>query len=84
MLTFAIQLSKDGYMKKLAVLLAAILMSVVANAQFEQGKWYVGTSVTGLGISYSGVEEFNIGLEAKGGYMIADDWMLLGQLGWHP
>lgn len=83
MLTFAIQLSKDGYMKKLAVLLASILTSVVANAQFEQGKWYVGTSVTGLGISYSGVEEFNIGLEAKGGYMIADDWMLLGQLGWH-
>ena len=31
-------LSKDGYMKKLAVLLAAILTSVVANAQFEQGK----------------------------------------------
>ncbi len=73
---------KETRMKKFAMLLAAMLIAVVARAQFEQGKWYVGASVTGLDISYSGAEEFNIGLDAKAGYLLADDWMLLGQVGW--
>lgn len=69
-------------MKRFAMLLAGMLVAVVGYAQFEKGKWYVGASVSGLDISYSGSEEFNIGLDAKGGYMLADDWMLLGQVGW--
>lgn len=64
------------------MLLAGMLVAVVGYAQFEKGKWYVGASVSGLDISYSGSEEFNIGLDAKGGYLLADDWMLLGQVGW--
>lgn len=69
-------------MKRFAMLLAGMLVTVVGYAQFEKGKWYVGASVSGLDISYSGSEEFNIGLDAKGGYLLADDWMLLGQVGW--
>ena len=69
-------------MKRFAMLLAGMLVAVVGYAQFEKGKWYVGASVSGLDISYSGSEEFNIGLDDKGGYMLADDWMLLGQVGW--
>ena len=69
-------------MKRFAMLLAGMLVAVVGYAQLEKGKWYVGASVSGLDISYSGSEEFNIGLDAKGGYLLADDWMLLGQVGW--
>ena len=68
--------------KKFYMLIMALLISITANAQFEQGKWYLGASMSGLDISYSGAENFNIGLDAKAGYLIADDWMLLGQLGW--
>ena len=46
-------------MKKIALFVVALVMSVAANAQFEQGKGYLGASLTNL---------------------IADDWMLLGQL----
>ena len=53
-------------MKRFAMLLAGMLVAVVGYAQFEKGKWYVGASVSGLDISYSGSEEFNIGLDAKG------------------
>lgn len=64
------------------MLLLALLMAVASHAQFEQGKWYVGASLSGLDISYSGAEEFNLGLDAKAGYLLADDWMLLGQFGY--
>lgn len=69
-------------MKKIAMLLVAMLTAVAGHAQFEEGKWYVGASVTGLDISYSGAEEFSIGLDAKAGCLLADDWMILGQFGW--
>lgn len=69
-------------MKKLSLLLIALLMAVTGYAQFEKDKWYIGSSVTGFGLSYSGAEEFNIGLDIKGGRMVDNDWMLLGQFGW--
>ncbi len=67
-------------MKKLAILAAALLTTAVAHAQFESGKKYVGASLTGLNLSYNGTQDLNIGLQAKGGYMLADDWMVLGLL----
>lgn len=66
-------------MKKLALVAVALLASVAAHAQFESGKKYCGASVTGLNLSYNGTDELNLGVQAKGGYFIADDWMLLGQ-----
>ena len=62
-------------MKKIALFLVALMVSVAANAQFEQGKKYVSASLTGLNFSYSGSEKAHLGLEAKGGYMVMDNLM---------
>lgn len=69
-------------MKKIAVLLVALFTAMAGYAQFERGKWYVGASLTGLDISYSGVEEFNFGLDANVGHLVSDDWMVLGKFGY--
>ena len=67
-------------MKKIALFVVALVMSVAANAQFEQGKGYLGASLTNVDLTYNGLNKGHIGLGAKAGYLIADDWMLLGQL----
>lgn len=66
-------------MKKLLFLIALISVSLSGYAQFEKGKHYVGASLTGLNLSYSGSEELSLGVEAKGGYLFTDDWMLTAQ-----
>ena len=38
--------------KKLIAMIAALCMAVTANAQFEQGKVYLGGSLTGLNLKY--------------------------------
>ena len=67
-------------MKKIALFVVALVMSVAANAQFEQGKGYIGASLTNVDLSYNGLNKGHFGLGAKAGYLIADDWMLTGQL----
>ena len=67
-------------MKKIALFLVALVVSVAANAQFEQGKGYLGASLSSVDLSYNGLNKGHFGLGAKAGYLIADDWMLLGQL----
>ena len=69
-------------MKKLMMLVVGLVMTIAANAQFEQGKYYVSGSLTGLNMSYSGADKFNLGVEAKGGYMVADNWMALAMAGY--
>lgn len=66
-------------MKKLFVAVAALLMSVSANAQFEKGKIYVGSSLTGLNLSYNGRNHTDLGVQAQAGYLFADNLMLLAQ-----
>lgn len=61
--------------------MAFMTIALSSSAQFEQGKYYIGGSLTGLDLSYSGSEELNLGIEAKLGYLIADDWMLTAQAG---
>lgn len=68
-------------MKKIALALVALAMSLTASAQFEQGKMYASASLSGLNLSYSGEEKWNIGLQAKGGYFIEDNWMVLANAG---
>ncbi|MDD7318173.1 MAG: outer membrane beta-barrel protein [Prevotella sp.] len=63
-------------MKKIALFIIALAMSITANAQFEKGKVYVGASLTGLDFSYSGQDKLHFGLEAQGGYMVADNILL--------
>ena len=67
-------------MKKIMLFVVALVISVAANAQFEQGKGYLGASLTNVDLSYNGLNKGHFGLGAKAGYLIADDWMLLGQL----
>lgn len=67
-------------MKKLAILCASLLLTVSANAQFEEGKVYCGASLSGLNLSYNGSSELNLGVQAKAGYLFADNLMAVGQL----
>ena len=66
-------------MKKIALFLVALVMSVAANAQFEQGKGYLGASLSGFDMS-SQAKKFHLGLDAKLGYLFADNLMLLGEV----
>ena len=69
-------------MKKILLFAVTVLMALTANAQFEKGKYYCNGSLTGLNLSYSGAEKFNLGVEAKGGYLLADNWMALAMAGY--
>ncbi|WP_276911337.1 hypothetical protein [Hallella colorans] len=72
-------------MKKVLMILTALLLTVSANAQFEMDKKYAGASLTGLDLSFNGLQKMRVGLSAKAGYMVDDDLMLLGELGYnHP
>ena len=68
-------------MKKIAFLVVALVMSVAANAQFEQGKGYLGASLSGFDLS-SQAKKFHLKLDAKLGYMFADNLMALGEVGY--
>lgn len=68
-------------MKKIALFVVALVMSVAANAQFEKGKGYIGASMSGIDVSNQ-TKEFHLGLNAQLGYMFQDDLMALGTLGW--
>ena len=69
-------------MKKIAMMVVALAMTLGASAQFEQGKYYLGASMTGFDASYSGLEEFNLGVDAKAGYFFMDNLMVYGQVGY--
>ena len=59
--------------------MAFIITTLTCQAQFEQGKYYVAGSLTGLNLSYSGAEKLSLGLEAKAGYLFEENWMLTAQ-----
>ena len=66
--------------KKIAMLVAAMMVSLASHAQFEAGKAYVGASLSNLDLSYSGMAKGHLGLQGKVGYLMTDNWMLTGQL----
>ena len=79
-------------MKKVFMSMIALMMAMSVNAQkylnesgtpFEEGKFYVGASLSGLGLNYSKASEWSLGLQAKGGYMFLDNWMVLGVLSYN-
>ena len=78
-------------MKKILMSAIALMMAMSVHAQkylnepttpFSQGKAYVGASLSGLDLSYSGITEGHLGIQAKGGYFFADNLMGLAQLGY--
>ncbi len=75
-------------MKKILITVVFLFMAISSSfAQFERGKMYLATSFEGLGLSYNGASHFSIGLGVNAGYMVKNDWMVLGDLGvdtyWH-
>lgn len=69
-------------MRKLMVILAMLTMTVVAKAQFEKDKYYVGASLSSLDLSYNGSKELSFAVQADGGYFIEDNWLVKGQVGY--
>lgn len=69
-------------MKKIALFALALMLSLTASAQFEQGKGYLGASLSGFDIS-SQAKQFHLGLDAKAGYLFADNLMLTAQVGYN-
>lgn len=69
-------------MKKIAIAIVALVVSLTASAQFEQDKWYMNTTLSSLGLHYSGNDKFSFGIQGRGGYMLKDNIMLLGQVGY--
>jgi hypothetical protein len=69
--------------KKLFIVMVVALLPLAASAQFEQDKFYVGTSLTGLDLNYSGQNKLNIGVQAQGGIFAADNLLLYVQGGWN-
>ena len=67
-------------MKKIAMIVMALVMTVSANAQFEQGKADVGASLSSFDLSYSRLTEGSIALQGKVGYLLADNLMATAQL----
>ncbi|MBP1541591.1 MAG: porin family protein [Prevotella sp.] len=68
-------------MKKIVLFVMALMVSVVANAQFEKGKGYLGASLSGFDISRQ-AKKFHVGLDAKVGYLFADNLMGTAQVGY--
>ena len=75
-------------MKKLFVLLIGLMAVASVYAQysnssdtpFSQGKAYVGASLSGTDLSYSGLEKGHLGIQGKVGYFLADNLMGTAQL----
>lgn len=74
-------------MKKLMMAAISLMMATSVNAQkvlnesttpFEESKFYVGASLSGLTLNYSKASEWSFGLSAKAGYLFLDNWMVLG------
>lgn len=69
-------------MKKIILALLLAVMSLNASAQFEQHTSYLSTSLTGLNFSYNKEQNVTFGLQAMGGYFLADEWMVYGRFGY--
>ena len=77
-------------MKKVLMAAIGLMMAICADAQylndsekvFYQGKYMIGASVSGFDLSYHKGSEWNMNLDVKGGYLLVDDWMITGKLGY--
>jgi hypothetical protein len=68
-------------MKKLILGLCLLCVSIVANAQFEQGKWIINPSLTGLSFSHSSYEDTKFGINGQIGAFLIDNAALIVSVG---
>ena len=66
-------------MKKILMSLLLALTALSASAQFETGKCYLNTSLTGLDLAFGKGDKLTLGVNASAGCFIVTDWMLLAQ-----
>ena len=77
-------------MKKTIFSLLCAMCALTSNAQsftqpsldrppFGEGKFYVSAGFTGLDLNYNKAEKWNFDLNAKAGYLFADNWMVTGR-----
>ena len=66
--------------KRCMLLVAAMMVSLCASAQFQEGKGYLGASLTGLDLHYNGQDGINLGVQAKAGYFPWDNVMVLANV----
>jgi hypothetical protein len=70
--------------KTILMLLCGLMVSLAATAQVEdrppfgKGKIYLSSSLSGLNLSYSKWEDWNMNVSGKAGYLFEDNWMLTG------
>jgi len=69
--------------KKLFIMLFGLMTAVAANAQFQQGKPYFQAGFTGLDLNYNSTSHWNLGVNAKVGYLFMDNWMVLADGMWN-
>lgn len=62
--------------KKILLCLALAFSALTASAQFEGGKVYLNTSLSGLGLSYSRNEDVHLDIRALGGYFLSNNCMV--------
>ena len=68
-------------MKKVALVICLLVASLAAKAQFEQGKWIINPSLTGLDFSYSKDNKVKFGIAAKAGTFLVDGVALMVEAG---
>lgn len=70
-------------MKKFIVMLAMLSMTLIAKAQFEEGKMYLSANATGIDLNYNGMKDLSFGIQAKGGLFFDDCWQINGLVGFN-
>lgn len=60
-------------MKKLITCLLLLVTTTMVHAQFEQNKWYINTSITEMGMTYSDTEKFRMGIQGTIGAFLFDN-----------
>lgn len=68
-------------MRNFLLLLSMLFCSLQSHAQFQEGKGYIGASISGLDLNWNDNNGFKIGINAKAGYFLQDDWMALAFVG---
>lgn len=63
--------------KKITIVCVLLVACVQAKAQFEEGTFFVNTSLTGLNLSHSKYEGTNFGLNVEGGAFVVDNLSVL-------
>jgi hypothetical protein len=74
-------------MKKFFIALAMLATTLTVSAQsdetpFSKGKIYAGAGFSGLNLNYNSNTKWNFDINARGGYFLQDNWMLLGEFMW--